>query len=142
MKKKDKAVLTTAEVAEYFQIHPLTIQRYAREGILPAFKIGSDWRFHKKQLDKWVKERSRYKSGNNTSLFVLFFCLLACLTLTSCKPKNSPPAAGTVTPASGSSYVNQPVNFAAIYTDANGLQDLLWAAYLGIEIIVLKMANV
>jgi excisionase family DNA binding protein len=64
-KKKEKAILNTKEVAEYFQIHALTVQRYAREGKIPAFKIGPDWKFHKKQLDKWIKERLKYKSANN-----------------------------------------------------------------------------
>ena len=60
VRKKDKEILTTKEVAEFFHIHPLTVHRYAREGKIPAFKIGSDWRFHKRQLDKWIKEKSNY----------------------------------------------------------------------------------
>ena len=57
---KDKEILTTKEVAEYLKIHPLTVHRYAREGKIPAFKIGTDWRFHKKYLEKWIKEKLIY----------------------------------------------------------------------------------
>ena len=57
---KDKEILTTKEVAEYLKIHPLTVHRYAREGKIPAFKIGTDWRFHKKYLEKWIKENLIY----------------------------------------------------------------------------------
>ncbi len=54
---KSKEILTTKEVAEYLHIHPLTVHRYAREGKIPAFKIGTDWRFHKKYIEKWIKQK-------------------------------------------------------------------------------------
>lgn len=57
---KHKEILTTKEVAEYLNIHPLTVHRYAREGKIPAFKIGTDWRFHKKYLEKWIKQKLVY----------------------------------------------------------------------------------
>jgi len=57
---KEKEILTTKEVAEYLNIHPLTVHRYAREGKIPAFKIGTDWRFHKKYLGKWIKQKLIY----------------------------------------------------------------------------------
>jgi len=63
--KRADEVLTTRQAAEFFQIHPLTIGRYAREGKIPAFKIGSEWKFHKKQLARWIKERSRYKTARS-----------------------------------------------------------------------------
>ncbi|MDD4893761.1 MAG: helix-turn-helix domain-containing protein [Candidatus Omnitrophica bacterium] len=57
---KDKEILTTKEVAEYLSIHPLTVHRYAREGKIPGFKIGTDWRFHRKYLEKWIKQKLTY----------------------------------------------------------------------------------
>lgn len=57
---KNREILTTREVAEYLNIHPFTVHKYAREGKIPAFKIGTDWRFHKKYIDKWIKEKSIY----------------------------------------------------------------------------------
>lgn len=56
----NKEIMTAKEVAAYFNIHPLTVHRYAREGKIPAFKIGTDWRFHKKYLERWIKDRSTY----------------------------------------------------------------------------------
>jgi excisionase family DNA binding protein len=58
---KNKEILTAKEVAEYLSIHPLTVHKYAREGKIPAFKIGTDWRFHKKHIERWIKEKSVYK---------------------------------------------------------------------------------
>ncbi len=57
---KEKEILTAKEVAEYLSIHPLTVHRYAREGKIPGFKIGTDWRFHKKYLEKWIKQKLAY----------------------------------------------------------------------------------
>jgi len=54
---KRKEILTAKEVAEYLDIHPLTVHRYAREGKIPAFKIGTDWRFHKKYIEQWIKQK-------------------------------------------------------------------------------------
>jgi len=57
---KDKEILTAKEVADYLGLHPLTVHRYAREGKIPAFKIGTDWRFHKKYIERWIKEKLAY----------------------------------------------------------------------------------
>ena len=54
---KSKEILTTKEVADYLHVHPLTVHKYAREGKIPAFKIGTDWRFHRKYIQRWIKEK-------------------------------------------------------------------------------------
>jgi len=55
---REKEIMTAKEVASYLKLHPLTVHRYAREGKIPAFKIGTDWRFHKKHIERWIKEKS------------------------------------------------------------------------------------
>lgn len=55
---KEKDIWTTKDVAEYLHIHPLTVHKHAREGRIPAFKIGTDWRFHKKMIERWIKEKT------------------------------------------------------------------------------------
>ena len=54
---KTKEIWTTREVADYLHLHPLTVHRYARDGKIPAFKIGTDWRFHKKFIEQWIREK-------------------------------------------------------------------------------------
>jgi excisionase family DNA binding protein len=70
--RKNKEIMTAKEVAEYLNIHPLTVHKYAREGKIPAFKIGTDWRFHKKYIARWIKEKlsvnSRAKDDKKTVL--------------------------------------------------------------------------
>jgi len=60
MEKNNKEIMTVKEVADYLNIHPLTVQKYARAGKIPAFKIGTDWRFHKEYIEKWIKEKLEY----------------------------------------------------------------------------------
>ena len=63
--KKNKEILTAKEVADYLNIHPLTVHRYAREGKIPAFKIGTDWRFHKKYIERWIREKLAFQRENH-----------------------------------------------------------------------------
>ena len=55
----EKTVLTIKDVAEYLDVHTTTIYKYAQQGKIPAFKIGSDWRFHKKFIDRWIEKQMR-----------------------------------------------------------------------------------
>ena len=50
--------LTPNEVAEVLKLHPFTVTRLAREGKLPAFKVGGVWRFRRDQFENWVAERT------------------------------------------------------------------------------------
>ncbi len=56
-KTGDKMIMTAKEVADYLHLHPLTVHKYARERKIPAFKIGTDWRFHRKYIEKWIKDK-------------------------------------------------------------------------------------
>ena len=54
MKELVKA-FTSEEIAEYLRLHPYTIRRLAREGKIPAFRAGGQWRFRKDKIDAWSK---------------------------------------------------------------------------------------
>jgi len=54
-----KVVFTLKEVAEYLNMHPDTVRRYVKRGELPAFKIGTDWRFNKESIDRWRKAQEQ-----------------------------------------------------------------------------------
>ena len=55
-------VLNTDEAAALLQIHPKTLQRMARRGIVPAFRIGDLWRFRASLLDQWLRSDLSSKS--------------------------------------------------------------------------------
>lgn len=47
-------VMTSVEAAEYLKMHVKTVCRLAKEKKIPAKKVGSEWRFLKSVLDKWL----------------------------------------------------------------------------------------
>jgi excisionase family DNA binding protein len=44
---------TVEEVAQALKLHPYTIRRLSREGKIPAFKFGGQWRFRKSEIEAW-----------------------------------------------------------------------------------------
>ena len=54
----DRELLTVKEVGDLLQVHPGTLYKMAREGNIPAFRIGSDWRFRKDAILRWMAEKS------------------------------------------------------------------------------------
>lgn len=53
--------LTVKEVAKDLKVHPLTISRLAREGKIPAFKVGKQWRFDRKEMEIWRKNQGKQR---------------------------------------------------------------------------------
>jgi len=51
--------MTAEEVAAFLRVHRTTLYRLARSGRIPAFKIGSDWRFYREQVTEWMKKNER-----------------------------------------------------------------------------------
>jgi excisionase family DNA binding protein len=49
-------VMTSIEAAEYLKMHVKTVCRLAKEGKIPARKVGSEWRFLRNVLDSWLAE--------------------------------------------------------------------------------------
>ena len=52
-------VLTVRDLSNYLRVHPSTIYRLLKTGQLPAFKVGSDWRFNVEEIDRWRVEREK-----------------------------------------------------------------------------------
>ena len=45
---------TVEEVAQALKLHPYTIRRLSREGKIPAFKFGGQWRFKKEDISDLI----------------------------------------------------------------------------------------
>jgi len=52
-------VLTVRDLSNYLRIHPSTVYRLLKTGQLPAFRVGSDWRFNVEEIDRWRVEREK-----------------------------------------------------------------------------------
>ena len=50
-------VMTIAELAAYLRCNKSTIYRLIKREKLPAFRIGSDWRFKRELIEKWMEEQ-------------------------------------------------------------------------------------
>lgn len=48
------ALLTASEVAEHLRLHIETVYRLARQGKLPAVKVGEQWRFSEATIRQWL----------------------------------------------------------------------------------------
>ncbi len=46
--------LTPHEISKILKLHPFTVTRLAREGKIPAFKVGGVWRVRKDQFEQWM----------------------------------------------------------------------------------------
>ena len=57
MTKND--IMTMKELADYLKIAEKTAYRFALEKKIPGFKVGTAWRFRKKEIDEWIKEKEK-----------------------------------------------------------------------------------
>ena len=54
----ESRVLTVYDLAGYLRVHPNTVYRLLRQHKVPAFRVGSDWRFNRESIDLWIHENS------------------------------------------------------------------------------------
>jgi PTS system nitrogen regulatory IIA component len=57
MDMMDEDILTIDEVAKYLRVSERTVYDWAQKGEIPAGKIGTVWRFKKREIEKWVDDR-------------------------------------------------------------------------------------
>jgi excisionase family DNA binding protein len=71
------AVMTVREISDYLRVHPSTIYKLLRGNRIPAFRVGSDWRFRADVIDGWCSRkeaedpRLRLAQENKRSRLVL-----------------------------------------------------------------------
>ncbi len=58
MTQSSDEVMTIEELASYLKIPKLTLYKQVQEGKVPWQKIGKQWRFGKKAIDRWINESS------------------------------------------------------------------------------------
>ncbi len=56
-------VLDVQAAAAYLKLNDQTLRRFAREGQVPAFRLGGRWRFKRSVLDAWAE--ARHEGGQN-----------------------------------------------------------------------------
>ena len=54
----DDDILTVRELCDLLQVHQSTVYKLVRQGKIPSFRIGSDWRFRRDVIERWMTEQS------------------------------------------------------------------------------------
>lgn len=49
-------LMTIDEVATYLRLSKDTVYRMAQAGKVPASKVGTQWRFRKEDVDRWLEQ--------------------------------------------------------------------------------------
>jgi len=52
-------VMTVRDVSAYLKVHPSTVYRLLKQHQIPAFHVGSDWRFNVETIDTWRAEQEK-----------------------------------------------------------------------------------
>jgi len=56
--ERPSRVFTITEVAEILRVHPTTIYRLIKRGILPGVRVGSSWRISRASIEIWLARGS------------------------------------------------------------------------------------
>jgi excisionase family DNA binding protein len=51
-------IFTIKELSEHLRVHPTTIYRLLRQGRLPGFRVGSNWRFSREAIEQWERDQA------------------------------------------------------------------------------------
>ena len=66
------ALLTVEEVARYLRVKRSTVYEWAQTGKIPAAKVGRLWRFHREEIDTWVRNGGLQAPRSNHDAPVAF----------------------------------------------------------------------
>ena len=58
-------IMTLREVAAFLRCHPSMVYRLANRGEIPAFKLSSEWRFSRSDIEKWLRNRIKKRTSPN-----------------------------------------------------------------------------
>jgi len=53
--KTPSELLTVNEVADFLRVKPSTVYDWAKNGKIPASKVGRLWRFSREKVEAWVR---------------------------------------------------------------------------------------
>jgi excisionase family DNA binding protein len=57
-------IFTIKELSEHLRVHPTTIYRLLRQGRLPGFRVGSNWRFSREAIEQWERDQAGRAGGS------------------------------------------------------------------------------
>jgi excisionase family DNA binding protein len=58
-----RELLTVEEVADFLRVRPSTVYEWAKDGRIPASKVGRLWRFSREEIEAWVRNGGTQPNG-------------------------------------------------------------------------------
>ncbi len=56
-------LLDAKQVAAYLKLHEVTVLNFARQGKLPGFKVGRQWRFRAEDIRAWLEAKQEWREN-------------------------------------------------------------------------------
>lgn len=56
-------LLTAEQVARYLKVDKFTVYRLVAQKKIPAFRVGSQWRFKRQFIDEWLMKNSNIRTS-------------------------------------------------------------------------------
>jgi excisionase family DNA binding protein len=56
--QSDHDILRVKDLCDLLQVHQTTVYKLVKKGKIPSFRVGSDWRFRRDQIERWMVEQS------------------------------------------------------------------------------------
>jgi excisionase family DNA binding protein len=78
-------VMTPKEVAEYLHIHQNTLYKLIHLSEIPSFKIGSDHRFRRSEIEEWIAEKELPRERSRWYRKIEHGSFLECRRISSCR---------------------------------------------------------
>lgn len=60
-------IMTVKDVASYLKLNERTVYRMATSAKIPAFKVGTSWRFKKEEIDSWIEQQHNQTANTKES---------------------------------------------------------------------------
>ena len=58
--EEDGRMMTVHEMAQYLRLSEAKVYQMARDGMIPAVRIGKSWRFKKEMVDEWIRREAEF----------------------------------------------------------------------------------
>jgi excisionase family DNA binding protein len=49
-------ILTVKDICSLLRVHYSTVYKLAKDGRIPGFRVGTDWRFRRDVIERWIAE--------------------------------------------------------------------------------------
>ena len=54
----EPGIMTVHDVALYLRLSEAKVYKLARQGCIPALRLGKSWRFRKDLIDEWIRKET------------------------------------------------------------------------------------